>query len=520
MRKSEKIQIVKNVGSSWFALGVNILVGLFLSPLILHRLGDTAFGIWVLIFSITGYYGLFDLGIRSSVVRYVSKFTAIQDHESLAMVMNSSMLGYLALAGLSMMLTLFIGARIGTLFHIPPQFQSTARWLIIMAGSSVAVGFPLGIFGGVLEGLQRFYVLNWTNIATTLLRAALIVVFLGRGCGLLTVGFITVFVPFLASLVRCFIALRILPIPWGLHYVDRATLREIAGYSGSTFIMMVSARLKFRTDELVIGTFISATAITYFNIGNRIVDYVVQMVTSLSQIFVPMSSQSEARGNMDALRTVFIAGNRVCGFIVFPICATLIILGKSVIEVWVGRKYVATSYPILVIMLLSSTLMLAQSASPRLLMGIGKHRTWALVSLLEGGANLVLSILLVRPYGIIGDAFGTAIPLCLSFLVFMPRHLCRLLGIKVVTYLREAYVLPLTASLPLVMVLLLMRRWFVAHTYWQLAIHLLAGGTMYGLCLLWVYSSQRALAIGDLSPSETSSALPVKSVTPAVEVSP
>jgi len=70
MKQLDKVEILKNVGSSWFALGVNVLVGIFLSPYILHRLGDEAFGLWVLIFSITGYYGLFDLGIRSSIVRY------------------------------------------------------------------------------------------------------------------------------------------------------------------------------------------------------------------------------------------------------------------------------------------------------------------------------------------------------------------------------------------------------------------------------------------------------------------
>src|SRR5580658_1637146 len=69
MRKRE---LIKNVGSGWFSLGVNILVGIFLSPFILHRLGNTAYGAWILVFSVTGYYGLFDLGIRSSIVRYVS----------------------------------------------------------------------------------------------------------------------------------------------------------------------------------------------------------------------------------------------------------------------------------------------------------------------------------------------------------------------------------------------------------------------------------------------------------------
>ena len=90
MTKINKRQIVKNVGSTWFSLGCDVLVGLFLSPILLHWLGDTAFGIWVLIFSITGYYGLFDLGIRSSVVRYVSKFTATDDVEDLAKLVNTS----------------------------------------------------------------------------------------------------------------------------------------------------------------------------------------------------------------------------------------------------------------------------------------------------------------------------------------------------------------------------------------------------------------------------------------------
>src|ERR1700687_806941 len=97
MRKIEKIQIIKNVGSSWFALGVNILVGFFLSPFILHRLGDAAVGLWVLIFSLTGYYGIFDFGIRSSLVRYVSKFQATGDKDQLARLINTSLFTYTCL---------------------------------------------------------------------------------------------------------------------------------------------------------------------------------------------------------------------------------------------------------------------------------------------------------------------------------------------------------------------------------------------------------------------------------------
>jgi O-antigen/teichoic acid export membrane protein len=499
MRKWEKNLIVRNVGSSWFALGINVVVGILLSPFILHRLGDAAFGIWVLIFSITGYYGLFDLGIRSSIVRYVSKYTAVNSTEEISKLINTSLFSYTCIGIVSLAVTFAGCVYVDRWFHIAPEFHRTARWLLLMVGSSVAVGFPLGIAGGMLEGLQRFDILNWTSIASTLLRAVFIVVALEHGYGLLMVTFITVILPFLSSIVRMGIAFHILPVNFGRRYIDRATFRQVAGYSGTTFMIMVAGRLKFKTDEIVIGKFLSAAAITYFNIGARIVDYAAEVVVSLAQIFVPMSSQSEATGETDRLRKIFVLGNRSCAFVIFPICATLIILGKSVIEVWVGRKYIATSYPVLLIMVIPSTIWLAQGASGRVLFGMAKHGTWAVVTLIEGVCNLLLSIALVRPYGIIGDALGTAIPLTCSMVFFMPGHLCKQLGIRLWTFLREAYTLPLLLSAPLVITLLLLQRWFVAHKYWQLGIQLLIAGAVYGAGLAWAWFTGRALKVGELA---------------------
>ncbi|HSZ60856.1 MAG TPA: oligosaccharide flippase family protein [Terriglobales bacterium] len=513
MTKINKRQLVTNVGSSWFSLGFDVLVGLFLSPFLLHWLGDTAFGIWVLIFSITGYYGLFDLGIRSSVVRYVSKFTATDDIEDLAKLINTSLFTYSCIGVFSLLVTVFLSFYVDHIFKIPPEFHSTARWLLLMVGASVGIGFPLGVVGGYLDGLQRFYINNWANIAGDVARLMLIILAVRHGRGLLTIAAITVLLPIVLYVIRGIIAYRILPVPFGLKYVDRATFRTMANYSGVTLIIMVATQLKFKTDNLVIGTMISAAAVTYFSIGARIVSYAQQMVMALAQNFLPLASQSEATGNTNRLRKVFLAGNRVCAFTAFPITVTLLILGKSVIEVWVGKKYVATSYSVLVILIIPATLMWAQAASGRVLFGISKHRTWAFVTLGEGIANLVLSIILVRFYGILGDAWGTAIPLTCTMLFFMPQHLCRKLGLRVWTFVRESYTLPFLLSLPLAAVLLLMRRWFVPHNYRQLGVQLFIGGVVYGLGLLWVVMSKRALRVDD-------SSLPGQSVQQTLAVSP
>ena len=500
MHKWEKIRIIKNVSSNWLSLGVNVAVGFLLTPFVIHHLGDAANGIWVLIFSITGYYGIFDLGIRSAIIRYVSKFAATGEKEELAKVINTNLFLHTCTFVLSMLVTVVLSMYVDKIFKIPPELHSTARWLLLMTGASVAVGFPLSVMNGILEGLQRYYILSWTNIVSNIARAILIVVALEHGKGLLTIAAITVGLATLGSVFRAVLATRICPVPLGLRYVKWDTFSTVARYSGVTFVILIATRLKFRSDEIVIGTMMSAAAITYFNIGARIVDYAGMVVTALAQIFAPMASHSEATGDMNRLRKIFVGGNRLCAFTIFPICVTLIILGKSLIEVWVGKKYIATSYPVLVVMILPCTVLWAQGASARLLLGIGKHRTWAKVTFAEGVANIILSFILVRPWGIVGDAWGTAIPMFCSMILFMPRHVCRQLNIRLAAYVREAYVLPLLLCAPLAGVLLLMQRyWFVPHHYLQLGLQLLIGGVVYGAGLAWAYLSNRATQIGRLT---------------------
>ncbi|HET7892390.1 MAG TPA: oligosaccharide flippase family protein [Candidatus Sulfotelmatobacter sp.] len=492
MTKVDKVALFKNVGSSWFALGINVLAGIFLSPYILHHLGDEAFGLWVLIFSVTGYYGLFDLGIRSSIIRYVAKYSTVAQNDDLNRLINTALFSYSAIGAVALLITITLSFNVGSIFRISGDSIPVARWLFLMVGASVALGFPLGVFGGILEGLQRFYVLNITSVAATTMRALLIVIALHYGYGLLTVTLITVALPLFTSLINATIVLRVLPLRFGTQHLSRESLRRIASYSGTTFIIIVATRLRFKTDALVIGTFLSSAAITYFTIGSRLVDYAGEVVSGLAQLFVPMSSKSDATGDLAGLRKIFVAGNRACALIIFPIAALLIILGKSVIEAWVGARYVATSYPVLLILVVPYTLMLAQSASTRVLFGMAKHRTLAIVILLEGASNLMLSILLVRPFGILGDAVGTAIPLACTTLVFLPRHLCRVLNLRIGVYLREAFLLPFMLCVPLIAVLLLMRHWFVAHTVVQLGIHLAAGSVAYGVGLLWAIWTRKA----------------------------
>jgi O-antigen/teichoic acid export membrane protein len=219
----------------------------------------------------------------------------------------------------------------------------------------------------------------------------------------------------------------------------------------------------------------------------------------MAQIFVPMASQSEATGDAGRLRKIYIAGNRACAFATFPVTAILLILGKDIIRLWVGARYVPHSYPVLVALMIPFALAMMQGASARILYGLGKHKTFAVVTLIEGVANLILSIALVPPLGIVGDALGTAIPLSFTCIVFLPRHMKKQIGVPVGTFLREAYTLPILLTLPLVAALWLANRFFYPRNLIQLVLEILAVSSIYGVGLLWAYRTNRAFHVAEIA---------------------
>jgi O-antigen/teichoic acid export membrane protein len=485
---SLRVQALKNVTATWLGLAVHALVGFFLSPFILHRLGDEAFSVWILIFALTGYFGLLDFGIRAALVKYTAKFIAINDKERLARYLSTSLAFYTGIAVVIVLATTTGSLYLPSLFKLPAALLGVARILFLLSGIGIALTFPLGVFASALEGLQKFSWLQLSQIGITLLRGALIVAALMNGSGLLAIGTITVAINVLSYVIFACMALYLLPVRLSIRHVDALAFREMAGYGVFAFAILAAERLRFQSDAMVIGALLSATAITYFSIGARLVEYASYAVRSMSQIFTPMSSQFHAAGDLVRLQRIFVAGNRASAFIVFPLCMTLIVLGKPIIEVWVGTRYLA-SYFVLVLLIIPRTLYLAQSTSIRILLGMGRHRTLASVLLIEGVVNLLLSLLLVRRFGIVGVAWGSAIPLACTSVFFLPQHLCRTLEMPVAVFLTRAYRLPVVLSAFQTAVLWFVSRQFPAHTYVGVGLQIAIGATVFCAGSYWALLS-------------------------------
>lgn len=210
-RDRSRSRILQNVTSNWVGLINKIALSFFLAPFVVKGLGSVYYGIWTLLNEFTGYLWLFDFGVRESVIKYVAQYHAVGKYEELDRTVNASLFMYTGIAALTMVGTAGMSFALPYVFSVPEASVSEARWTLMFTGAAIALGFIFNVFVGVLMGLQRFYLVSWTGVLFSYIRAALIVAALSYGYGIAALGAIQLFMTLLGGIVVTRVAVKSLP---------------------------------------------------------------------------------------------------------------------------------------------------------------------------------------------------------------------------------------------------------------------------------------------------------------------
>jgi O-antigen/teichoic acid export membrane protein len=441
---------IRNVLANWTGYVVGLLVNFFLSPLIVNHLGGSAYGVWTVLGTLTAYLGLLDLGIRSAVTRYVARYESGGDHGAAIQIVSTAIAVFAAMAGCALAASLVLGLVAPSVFQIPAEYRVSAVIVAALAGASTGVALVSGAFGGVIVGLQRFDLTRNIDVATALLRAALVLGVITYGGGLVELA-VAQFVASLAGAIFTgWLGLRILP---GLRLRptwSRSHLRLIVSYGGYAFVAQLASAAIDRTGVLVIGAFLPMTAVTIFAIASGLIEYARALVGGIRITLAPRASTLEGRGQRDALRVLALQGARYCTLLVLPIAATFVLRGSSFIGLWMGAEYGGASGAVLAVLALRLVFLSATGAAANVLAGASRERAVAGICVVEAVVSVTAMLLLARPFGLLGVAWGTTVPAVLAALLVWPWLLRESLGVGIRRYIGSSWGLPVAAQLPFI----------------------------------------------------------------------
>jgi Membrane protein involved in the export of O-antigen and teichoic acid len=422
--------IARSVVSNWLATGATLAAGFFLAPFVVHRLGNVAYGVWVLAISSVNYLMLLDLGMRSSVLRFVSKGHTQQDHEGASEVISAALWVRLQISGLVLVLSGALAAAFPHIFKVPPDLALDAREAILIIGVTTAVTMSLGVLGGVLSALNRYDLQSYATLVQLAIRVIGVVAVLLAGHGIVAIAFCELLAAVVGNILLALMARRVYPeLQIRLKKPNMDVLRQIWTYSVYAFMITVAVQLVYQTDNLVVGAFVSASAVTFYSIGNSLCRYSDQIVGSMTMTFVPAASTYEAAGDISSLRSLYYNGTRATLAISLPILVTLLIRGHSFIGVWMGAQYAKSSGTVLAILAVALLFSFSSHTAGAIAYGVEKHKTVAKWAMGEAISNLTLSMVLAHFYGIYGVAVGTLVPSLFVHVVLWPRYVSELVGV-------------------------------------------------------------------------------------------
>ena len=427
--------------ASWNSAGMilNMAAGFLVAPFLVRRLGETGYGLWILIASFTSYFGMLDLGVRGAVGRQVAFRRAQGDVTGINSILSTS-LAILSIGSvIALLTTLVASSAITRFFDVPAEQIGPSRLALILVGLNFALWLPLCVFDGILWASQRFDLLNRIDLTATLLRTALTFLLIGRGGGLVTLACLNLITMSGAQAAKGIAAAWDEPrlrARWGL--VRGETARELFGYGIWNSLISASRTLTTQASPLVIGASLGIRFVTPFSIASRLVGYAGALIVSGTGVLTPVATAIHAEGAVDRQKRLFVEGGKYCMAMALGFAAGFLFLGRPLITFWMGPE-LASSAVLLAILTLGEVLPMSQWVTQGVILGMSRHRPLAMANLSECAIAATLAVVLAKPLGLVGICIGFALPAFLCRGVFLVLYGCHLVGISPGQYLASVF---------------------------------------------------------------------------------
>lgn len=415
-------RIITNTGINIIHTFISFVVAYAMTPIILHRVGGEAYGIWVFlgIFSISGYFSLLDFGFQGAAIKYVAEYTERNDNERLQHLISSILLFFL-LVGIIGAIGVFIFNTVflSDVFHLPIAQENTIRILVNLIAISFVFQFPALGFSAVIEGLQRYGYMRGVSIVVTVLSNIVLLTFLSGENGLTMLTWVMVASSLAITLCYGLIAKKFLP---GIHFFrlsfDRAVMKILFTLSGKLFASKIVGLIFNNTDKILIGIFLTVFQQTDYDIVNKVHIILLTLLSMMNSAILPATSAMDANNDKNNLQVLLLRGTKYSAALLLPAFAFLMVFPSQLLEVWVGKEYVHLG-PIIQLYISHMVLTMLVGISSTMLIGVNKVQVGLRISIWAAIINLGIGLATVKTLGITGLILGTVVAYMLSSLLYI-----------------------------------------------------------------------------------------------------
>jgi O-antigen/teichoic acid export membrane protein len=414
-------RFLSGIGFGYASQILTTLVGLWLVPFLLHRIGQHDYGLWVVGTQLMFYLALLDLGVVALLPRETAFATGrvnrIEDATDLPLLIAQTV----RLIAWQMPLVV-IAALIAWLL-MPADWEGLRHPIGIVLAAFVLT-FPLRIFGAVLHGLQDLAFLGASGIVAYLLSTGITIALIFAGWGLysLAVGWTALQ---LMTAAASYYRLRTgfpTALPKSLPKLRWDTVRGRLGKGFWVSLTQISQVLLNGTDVLIIGKLFGPTAVVPFVITGKLISVLSNQPQMLMAAAGPALSQMRVSESRERLPEVCIALGQAMLMLSGAVVCVVLAVNQGFVGRWVGANQYG-GFWLTALILMSMLLRHWNLTIGYTLLCFGHERRLCLTALLDGLVSVGGVALFVWLYGLTGAPLGMILGACL---ISLPANLSAL----------------------------------------------------------------------------------------------
>ena len=436
--------IARNLFANWVGHGSNLVVMFFLSPFIVHTLGQTQYGIWQILTVLTGYMGILDLGVRASTGRYIVLYLGKGELDKVDETIRTGLGMYTALGGL----ILLVGCALGFFFpqffpSVPQKYSLTVAILLPVLAVYIWISAVRTVLSSVLAAHDRFDLARGSDLVMLAVRTVGTIFALLWGYGMVGLAVAVIGCNIVGLIINYFLARRVHQglCLWPLLF-SRERIHELYNYGIGAFAIAVCGRIIGQTDLVIVGNLVNLDAVAVYSVGAMLLYYSDTILGQITTTLFPPLQRAIAQGEMDIARRLVFRQVRLSMILGLLMYVGYYTFCESFIRLWMFNPQtfplgsVQQAAQVMAILACSKMLTLFGFGSGTVLAATGHIGFAAKMTIVESITNLFLSIIFIVVFdlGLVGVAFGTLGARLLTSAVMLPLYACKKIGINVWHY--------------------------------------------------------------------------------------
>ena len=393
-----------NIIASLLDYFAKMVVGFFVTPILVAGLGRSLFGVWEILGRMVGYMSATDGRPTEALRLTIANQQAVDDSASKRRYVGSALgvwLLFLPIILTAGTVVVWIAPAIG---KVPAESHASIRFtaalLVVNFLLANLAALPESVLRGTNLGYKRMGLQAGLSVIGGVLTAGAIYL----GSGLVGVAAAQVALTFLTGILFWLVVKKY--VPWfGLARPTRADLRSLLGLSVWNTAGSLIAKVQLASDVIILGVIASASMVsTYVLTG-----YAAQAVTGVTTLVLGAVTPGLAGligtkeyEKTSALRNEMMAINWL---LVTAIGSTILLWNRSFLYLWVGEQYYAGPWAnLLIVLVMAQTTFIRTDAY--LIDATLKLRDRVLVSGVAALLSIALCLILTPSLGIVGLCMG------------------------------------------------------------------------------------------------------------------